>query len=92
MAEEKQSLPGCSRKEMLEFWEGVMTKESAEFTRTKVPISKMVVPELMPQNEGLKAVHARAPGLDQIRKADLIKVGIPTLTQRFNILSNSRRG
>ena len=69
-----------------------MTKESVEFTRTKVPIGKIAVPELMPHNAGLKAVHAGAPGLDQIRKTDFIKVGIPTLTQRFNILSNSRRG
>ena len=41
LAEAKHSLPGCSRKEMLEFWEGVMTKESAKFTGTKVPIGKM---------------------------------------------------
>ena len=88
LAEAKQSLPGCSRKEMLEFWEGVMTTESAEFTGTKIPIGKMAVPELITEDEvktGLKALHAGAPGLDQIRKADLIKVGIPTLTQRFNI-------
>ena len=41
LAEAKHSLPGCSRKEMLEFWEGVMMKESAKFTGTKVPIGKM---------------------------------------------------
>ena len=86
--------PNLSMEKMLEFWGNIMSAESPPFTGKldEIISDSNTINNLISVEEvrsGLKALYAGAPGLDRLRKADLLKVGVETLTQRFNIYLNS---